>query len=350
MEFLIGPKSRPRGATRRRVLALWIGVALAGLSVAACLGLAEPRRSEPSFPHAVHLQDKQLDCAFCHGTARSSDEPGMPPPELCTTCHERFDPEKPPERRLAAFYGERGRYRKVADATLPEDIRFSHRRHVTDARLDCIDCHGDVAAQTEVPLGPLVVKDDCMSCHERVGKRNECRECHVGIDRSTRPPTHDAGFGRAHGEVFRHASTRSVDRCTLCHDEATGCRACHEREAPRDHDNGFRLRGHGLVAALDRARCSTCHTRDSCTECHQDTRPRSHRAGFGAPANRHCGGCHSSAAEEGCAVCHQGTPSHAAANPLPADHHPGMNCRMCHGNGVVLRHEDPGLSCTSCHR
>jgi hypothetical protein len=50
-----------------------------------------------------------------------------------------------------------------------------------------------------------------------------------------------------------------------------------------------------------------------------------------------------------CGVCHKGTPSHALATPLPPDHVPGMNCRMCHGNGQPLPHVDNGDSCTLCH-
>ncbi len=336
--------------TARRRRALGLAAAAACVFVAACLGLGTKQRVEPSFPHRVHLEDKQLDCAFCHGTARSSDEPGMPPPELCATCHDRIDPDKPAERRIAAFYGDGGRYRSVADDTRSADVKFSHRRHVTEAALDCNACHGDVSQQDAVPLEPLVVKRDCMECHERYGKRNECRECHEAVDRDHHPITHDASWLRDHGMTVRFGSDKSVDRCTLCHEEATSCQACHQREMPRNHDNAFRLRDHGVLASMDRQRCATCHQSDSCTKCHQETRPRSHRGGFGAPANRHCTNCHFPASAEGCTVCHEGTPSHATATPLPPDHDPGMNCRMCHGAGVALRHPDSGSSCTTCHR
>jgi hypothetical protein len=91
-------------ALRRRwlpwlVLSVW-------LTVSACLSLRGAVREEPSFPHRVHVVDNKLDCSFCHVGSTSTDRPGMPPPELCAPCHDRFDPEKPPERRVAAFFEE----------------------------------------------------------------------------------------------------------------------------------------------------------------------------------------------------------------------------------------------------
>lgn len=332
-----------RRAAAATLLAGWV-------LVAACLSWPTARRAEPSFPHRVHVVDNDLACSFCHGHAKSADDPGMPPPELCAQCHDRFDGDKPPARRVRAFYDEQSRYRRVADAGLPGDVRFSHRAHVTGARLDCVACHADVGEQDEVPLQPLASKPQCMDCHAQSGKSNACAECHASIDATWRPPSHGGQWPRVHGAHVGVGADGSADRCSLCHDEATGCRACHEQNAPRSHDQTFRLRTHGLLASMDRSRCAVCHTQDSCQQCHETTEPRSHRAGFGEPLQRHCGSCHLPLADNGCAVCHRGTPSHDSATALPAGHTPAMNCRLCHGNGVRLPHPDNGHVCTVCHR
>ncbi|MBK8099017.1 MAG: cytochrome c3 family protein [Planctomycetes bacterium] len=337
--------------TTRRRTAWWqpLLVLLAYVIVASCLAVRPTRRSEPSFPHRVHVVDQKLECAFCHARARADDQPGMPPPELCAPCHERFDPQKPPERRLSAFF-DGGRYRRLADARLPGDVAFSHRRHVTEAGLVCTGCHTDILEQDDVPLLPLVTKDGCMDCHRQHGSGNECRVCHATIDRSWRPHSHDRDWTHAHGNVARGGSTDNQDRCSLCHTETGSCRTCHQLSPPRDHDQQFRRRTHGLSASLDRARCAVCHTTDSCAQCHQQTPPQNHRGGFGAPGHRHCNGCHLPLADNGCRVCHPQASSHAAAAPLPGDHSPAMNCRLCHGNGVRLPHPDGGHVCTACHR
>lgn len=337
------PPRRPRHWPWRLALLAW-------LTAAACLSLRVSQRAEPSFPHRVHTVDNQLACTFCHGNVRSGEQPGMPPPELCAPCHDKIDPSKPPERRVGAFFDDSSRYRTVADAALPVDVSFSHRRHVTDAKLDCTACHGDVAHQDDVPLGPLVRKPDCMTCHAEHGKANECAECHRTIDRTWQPASHAHDWVQRHGETVRCPGEQSADRCELCHQDATSCTACHQQQAPANHDQTFRLRTHGQLASLDRSRCATCHTQDSCAQCHQETRPRTHRGGFGSPQERHCVGCHLPVQDTECAVCHRSTPSHDLATPLPGNHVPSMNCRLCHGNGQPLPHPDGGHVCTACHR
>lgn len=337
----------PTTTTRR-----WLGAAAlcAWLVAAACLSLTGGSRREPSFPHRVHVVDNQLACTFCHGTVRAAETPGMPPPELCAPCHDQFDKDKPADRRVTAFFGPDSRYRTVADASLDAEIVFSHRQHVTDGKLDCEACHGDVQHQDEVPLAPLATKAACMECHARSGTANTCSTCHRTIGTDWRPPTHDPDWQRDHGATARCPGDEPVDRCELCHQDATSCQACHQHVAPEDHDQTFRLRSHGAKASFDRSRCATCHTQDSCEQCHQETRPRSHRGGYGAPGQRHCTSCHLPLQDNDCATCHRSNPGHLSAAPLPPGHVPAMNCRMCHGNGQPLPHPDGGHACTACHR
>lgn len=340
----------PNARARSRSLARWsVGLAMVSwLLVAACLSLP-PRRTEPSFPHRVHVVDNELECAFCHSGVLLVDRPSLPPPELCGPCHERFDGDKPPERRLRAFFDADSRYRRVAVSGRSDEVRFSHQRHAATPGLRCTTCHPDIATEDAVPLAPLASKPVCMDCHREHGQSVACTTCHTTIDASWRPPSHDGAWQRRHGACAEDRE-RSQDRCELCHQDATGCNACHQQTPPQDHSQTFRLQTHGLMASIDRTRCHVCHTQDSCQQCHETTLPRSHRAGFGASQQRHCTGCHLPLADTSCNVCHRDTPSHDLATPLPGDHNPGMFCRTCHGNGVRLPHPDGGHVCTACHR
>lgn len=334
----------------------WIAM-LSWLAVTACLSMPRSTtRTEPSFPHRVHVVDNQLACTFCHGSVATSERPGMPPPELCAPCHSQFDQDKPIERRVGAFFDERSRYRTVAESGLTEDVMFSHSRHVNDAKLDCNACHQDIDQQTAVPLAAIASKPICMNCHAEHGMANSCEQCHRTINRTWQPPNHIPGsaWQRSHGDLLRahehDEELASSMRCSLCHQDATGCNACHQQMPPADHNSTFRLRTHGLSASIDRSRCATCHQQDSCEQCHQMTRPRSHRGGYGTPQQRHCVGCHFPLADQGCATCHRTIPSHQQATPLPGDHLPSMNCRLCHGQGQALPHPDGGHACTICHK
>ncbi len=342
MDFL----RRKDGSLRGRMLAL--GTCL---FLGACF-LLGPSDQEPSFDHGLHMQLDGMTCISCHDQVDQGDSAGMPSLQLCESCHGDFDWSKPIERRAASFFDESGEYKATGQARVSEEVLFTHRTHVYLYQITCADCHGAVGESSQIPAESAVTKDECMDCHVGRGKPTECSSCHSQIDENWIPPKHERLWDVLHGQVVRSESELSVDRCELCHDEQLSCQACHQREAPRNHTNTWRRRTHGLMVSIDRSNCVTCHRRDFCSRCHENTEPRSHRASFGSPRNRHCVSCHQPLQGEGCFTCHKGTPSHNMAMRLPSDHLPSMNCRQCHGAGLTapLPHPDNGSQCTSCHR
>jgi hypothetical protein len=151
-----------------------------------------------------------------------------------------------------------------------------------------------------------------------------------------------------HGRVARAHSEATADRCVLCHTEST-CSACHQVQAPDNHTNYWRERGHGITAMIDRENCQACHEPMSCERCHADVKPRNHVGNWGAPHDTHCLVCHQPLSQEGCVACHATAKSHLLAAPKPSDHYPGMDCRACHGLSQPLPHVDNGDDCNACH-
>ena len=190
--------------------------------------------------------------------------------------------------------------------------------------------------------------------HPPVEKGMECSSCHDdGRTRATKPVWHDIAWARNHGQQVRRFNFKpdSKTTCYLCHTEST-CTSCHKQEKPRNHNEFWRLKGHGLAVGLDRSRCFVCHRgEDFCQRCHSQTQPQDHTALWGAPSDQHCLSCHfpvASAGAQRCAACHASTPSHTATPARPANslHGASANCRDCHR---PLRHPDNGAACTSCH-
>lgn len=187
--------------------------------------------------------------------------------------------------------------------------------------------------------------------HIKIEKGMACTDCHEdGRTKETPPASHDPAWKRNHGKFMGQYGFKKSVVCTVCHTESK-CATCHQQEKPRDHNEFFRLRSHGLSVGLDRSRCLACHNADFCERCHATVMPVDHRAGWGAPTNRHCLSCHfplASAGAQKCAVCHNATPSHVSAPSQPANslHAPGANCRSCH---TPLRHPDNGMVCLACH-
>lgn len=303
------------------------------------------------FSHRLHVQDQQLECLACHAKAEKEDKAGMPASlKKCMTCHEGEDESKPPERKLKALLGEKPEWSKVTE--IPAEVRFSHKRHVVDAKVGCAECHEGIEKSAGITADVRVEMEDCMDCHASKGASNDCSTCHSETRTDTPPPNHRLNWKQNHGPVMRSADdTRYENRCSLCHTQEH-CSSCHQDEAPRSHTNFWRLTGHGTAAGVDRSACVTCHRPDFCDRCHHETTPRSHTASWGGPRHNHCMNCHvPAAANTSCRLCHDDL-SHRGAPPRPSDvQHAGVpasECRSCH-TVVEMRHADNRDSCTACH-
>jgi len=124
-----------------------------------------------------------------------------------------------------------------------------------------------------------------------------------------KPDSHRGDWARNHGlhaQVDMNDVGQLGSVCLTCH-QKNDCIACHSQTMPRDHNNFWRTRGHGLTASVNRERCLYCHRQDYCIRCHNETAPRSHTAGW---VNQHCQWCHIEGKVPGgsCGVCHKRHP------------------------------------------
>jgi len=305
------------------------------------------------FPHVLHADgDASLDCVDCHDMAESESFAGMPTLNVCRTCHdEAAEADKDLSHQLAGFLlpgNEEATWSSVTKASI--EVNFSHAKHYA-AEVDCQSCHVDVIEADEVSWDWKVSMDSCISCHEaqRVSPL-ECQQCHEGLDMEHPPVNHGDQWQQVHGMVATiddlHSPMPSRD-CSLCHTQE-GCDACHRVTKPQSHTEPWRTRGHG-IAAFDRESCATCHSESSCVQCHKTAVPTNHSGIWGGATSAHCISCHLPLDEgDGCAACHQATPSHNAAPARLGLPHPGpsSDCRSCH---APLDHLDNGQACTTCH-
>lgn len=318
---------------------------------------ASPQDFGPHFDHAGH-RAKGVECADCHG-GEKEEWKAMPPLSACNECHKDLDGEKPPEKRAASFYDAEGRTGLWSPSRkIDPEVMFPHGAHVAAHGKQCDACHEDVIKSTGQSTSTYMNMDQCVTCHATSAPgKNRCETCHSEIRQDRAPASHNLGWKRTHGRIAREGDLDPLPKdCALCH-RKSDCDLCHRAEAPANHTNFWRLRGHGVTASIDRDRCRVCHTTDSCFACHQQMKPRSHVGTFGSPFNRHCYGCHlpleTYSGQDGCIVCHKASPGHLTAPPRPptAPHmtsNPNQ-CRVCHTTGGTLKHPDNGQSCLLCH-
>jgi len=156
--------------------------ALLLLGAGLLLGACEQSRPVPQpiqFSHKAHVE-KGLPCDGCHQFVEKASFAGMPSTETCMMCHQAAITDSPEEEKVRQ-YAEKGlqipwgRVYQVA-----AHVYFSHRRHVTLGRIECVQCHGRVA-ESAAPLTVAAVPiqmERCLSCHARNGASEDCNACH----------------------------------------------------------------------------------------------------------------------------------------------------------------------------
>ena len=163
----------------------WRRVLLVGLPVAALVLVGLARRSpavpQPvAFNHRKHTQDLQLTCEFCHPYVTTGAHPGLPGNATCSMCHSAPLGDSKEAARLTEILsrGDSLQFRKLF--RLASHVKYTHRRHVGIAQLECQQCHGGIAETERPPARPLVKidMDFCLDCHRASEQSLDCVACH----------------------------------------------------------------------------------------------------------------------------------------------------------------------------
>lgn len=145
-----------------------------------------------AFSHKIHAGDNQLDCNYCHSSARSSKMSGIPSANVCMNCHKaidgsgivdetgqlKYNGERSPE--IAKIYSAIGWDPDAMDYiegyeekpikwirvhNLPDLAYFNHAQHVTAGQVECQTCHGPVEEMDEVYQYSELTMGWCINCH-----------------------------------------------------------------------------------------------------------------------------------------------------------------------------------------
>ena len=154
---------------------------LAGVGFAGGRTLFRPSRAviQPiTFNHATHTE--ALECETCHLYPTQRAHSGLPGLSTCLQCHEEPQTDSSQEEKIAklAAAGQEDVFRKLF--RLPDNVFYTHRRHVGIAGLECVVCHGQIAQSESPPASPLVriTMAMCIDCHRRSGAPTDCTRCH----------------------------------------------------------------------------------------------------------------------------------------------------------------------------
>jgi len=141
------------------------------------------------YSHRIHAGDNEIDCKYCHSSARESKHSGIPSLNVCMNCHKNIAEvaeTTATEEYSKEFYD--GEIQKLYEAVgwdkaeqkytgvtkpvkwvrihnLPDFVYFNHAQHVTVGGIECQTCHGPVEEyELQKQFAPLTM-GWCIDCH-----------------------------------------------------------------------------------------------------------------------------------------------------------------------------------------
>ena len=188
-----------------------------------------------AFSHALHAGENEIDCNYCHSSARHSKHSGIPSANVCMNCHMyvdgseitdvtgnlKYDGEGSPEiAKIYAAIGWDSENREYIEDyeeqpikwvrihNLPDLVYFNHSQHVNVGQLECQECHGPVETMEEMYQYSELTMGWCINCH---------RETEVQFEQNGYyQDFHEELTEKYHGEKITAAKIGGLE-CGKCH-------------------------------------------------------------------------------------------------------------------------------------
>lgn len=158
------------------------------------------------YSHRIHAGDNQIDCNYCHSSARKSKTSGIPSMNVCMNCHKNIsevaeatqaegneygvDYNAEIQKLYAAvgwdeasqaYTGEEKPVRWLRIHNLPDFAYFNHSQHVTVAGVECQKCHGPVEEMEIMEQFAPLNMGWCISCHKETNVNMADNEYYLKI-------------------------------------------------------------------------------------------------------------------------------------------------------------------------
>lgn len=152
------------------------------------------------FSHKIHAGDNQIECKFCHSSARVSKTSGIPSLNVCMNCHKSVSEvaeSTATEEYSKEFYdgeiaklyhavgwdvttqsytGETEPVKWIRIHNLPDFAYFNHSQHVEVGGIACQTCHGPVEEMEIMYQDAPLTMGWCINCHRETNVRTAGNE------------------------------------------------------------------------------------------------------------------------------------------------------------------------------
>ena len=158
------------------------------------------------YSHKIHAGANQIECKYCHSSARVSKHSGIPSLNVCMNCHRNiaeYNGEEDLEngytkdfytkeiKKLYAavgwdetnqrYTGETQPVKWVRIHNLPDFVYFNHAQHVKVGEIACETCHGPVEEMEIMYQYSPLTMGWCINCHRETNVKVESNEYYAKI-------------------------------------------------------------------------------------------------------------------------------------------------------------------------
>ena len=157
------------------------------------------------YSHRIHAGENEIECKYCHSSARTSKHSGIPSLNVCMNCHKSIAevaPETATDEYSKEFYdkeiqklydaagwdpasrsysGEEKPVKWVRIHNLPDFAYFNHSQHVSVAGIQCQECHGPIEEMEIVYQDAPLTMGWCINCHRESNIKIEGNEYYEKI-------------------------------------------------------------------------------------------------------------------------------------------------------------------------
>lgn len=158
------------------------------------------------YSHKIHAGDNQIECKYCHSSARVSKHSGIPSLNVCMNCHmniAEYNGEEDLEKGYTkefytneikklykavgwdensqSYTGETQPVKWVRIHNLPDFVYFNHAQHVSVAGVECQKCHGPVEEMEIMYQHSSLTMGWCINCHRETNVNVKDNEYYTKI-------------------------------------------------------------------------------------------------------------------------------------------------------------------------
>src|ERR1700744_4304254 len=121
------------------------------------------------FSHRHHAGELGIDCRYCHTSVEKSSFAGLPPTQICMTCHSQIWTNAPMLEPVRASYRDNQSISWIRVNALPDYVYFNHSIHVAKG-VGCTTCHGPIAQMPLTYKANTLYMGWCLDCHRQPEK------------------------------------------------------------------------------------------------------------------------------------------------------------------------------------